>query len=153
MIELPRATKLVTGWPPWEGAYLSGPEARQGGVALNSAGVSLLLARFLDTTDVKGAAGQSGDGQFSWIAGDFQDVDQETLCELLAGVMADADEMPWDEIQPSLRRTTFDFDSEQLVIYLVRDDFVVAAVASLEADVSNLDRAMGDLVSDLRQFV
>ena len=61
----------------------------EGMVVSNQAGVSLLLSKLMSDTGIKAVAGQSSDGQFSWMAGEASELDGETLAAVMADALSD----------------------------------------------------------------
>lgn len=120
----------------------------------NSAGISLLLSRLMVSASLSAVASQSADASFSWMDGEAAELDGETLSELMAGVVANADSIEWETTPGGLRRTSFDdFDAESVHIYLPDSSFVVAAVVDKAASASQLDDNMDAISEELRSFL
>jgi len=75
------------------------------------------------------------------------------LAALMGGALSDPEALPWDLVDDVLQRTTFEFDVETLYLYLVTQEFVLAAVTDQGLRADPLDQAVAEILSDLRQFV
>jgi predicted regulator of Ras-like GTPase activity (Roadblock/LC7/MglB family) len=117
------------------------------------AGVSLLLSKLMVDAAVRALAAQSSDGQFSWMDGEAEEIDGETLAGVMAGAMSDAESLDWEDGPANLPRTEFEFEDETLVLYLVDPDFVLAAIFERGGDAAALERALGAISGDLRNFL
>jgi hypothetical protein len=123
-------------------------------VITNQAAVSLLLSRLLVDAPATALAAHSSDSQFSWMDGQTGELDGETLAELMAGALADLDALPWDTLEGGLQRSSFDdFETEDLHLYLIDRDFVLAAVCPKNVSVAELDSRVSAILGDLRQFL
>ena len=120
----------------------------------NPAGVSLLLSKLLVDASAKAIAGQSSDGSFSWMDGVADELDGETLSDVMSKAANESDSIDWDTTAGGVRRASFDFDSENLLLYLFTEsDFVLAAITPKSLSAVDVDRKVTAILPNLRDFL
>jgi hypothetical protein len=121
---------------------------------LNPAGVSLLLSKLMVDVSAKAVGGQSADGAFCWIDGIGDELDQETLSELMTGVLDDPELLEWSATGSGVRRCSIDdFEADELLIYLITEGFALCVVVAKDQDVGPVDRQIDSIGSSLTGFM